>query len=145
MKTLNKTLAMAITGAMVAGIAFGAFAQDKASTEVSTARAHAMMAQGASTIAMAHTHLHHVINCLVGPGGQGFDANAGNPCKGQGNGAIPDSAGNSALHGKLQGALANAQAGLQANSLATVQSDAGKIAGALQAGSAQASSAGKTW
>ena len=145
MKTLNKTLAMAITGAMVAGIAFGAFAQDKASTEVSTARAHAMMAQGASTIAMAHTHLHHVINCLVGPGGQGFDANAGNPCKGQGNGAIPDSAGNSALHGKLQGALANAQAGLQANSLATVQSDAGKIAGALQAGAAQASSAGKTW
>jgi len=145
MKTLKKTLAMAITGAMAAGIAFGAFAQDNASTEVSTARAHAMMAQSANTVAMAHTHLHHVINCLVGPGGQGYDASAGTPCKGQGNGAIPDSAGNAAMHSKLQGALADAQAGLQANSLATVQSDAGKVAGALQAGPAQASSAGKTW
>lgn len=145
MKTLKKALALGVTGAMAAGVAFGAFAQDKASTEVSTARAHAMMAQSANTVAMAHTHLHHVINCLVGPGGQGYDASAGNPCKGQGNGAIPDSAGNSTLHGRLQGALADAQAGLQANALATVQSDAGKIASALQAGPAHASSAGKTW
>lgn len=145
MKTLKKTLAMGITGAMVAGIAFGAFAQDKASTEVSTARAHAMMAQSANTVAMAHTHLHHVINCLVGPSGQGYEASAGTPCNGQGNGAIPDSAGNSTMHGKLQSALADAQAGLQADSLATVHSDAGKAAAALQATPGHSSSAGKSW
>lgn len=145
MKMLKKTFAMGLTGAMAAGIAFAAFAHGNAQTEISTARAHAMMAQSANTVAMAHTHLHHVINCLVGPGGQGFDATAGTPCKGQGNGAIPDSAGNSALHGKLQGALADAQAGLEANSLASVHSQAGKVAAALQATPAQPSSAGNSW
>lgn len=35
-------------------------------------------------------HLHHVINCLVGPGGDGFDANEANPCKDQGAAGIPD-------------------------------------------------------
>jgi uncharacterized membrane protein len=35
-------------------------------------------------------HLHHVLNCAVGPDGMGFDAAAGNPCKGQGNGFLSD-------------------------------------------------------
>lgn len=145
MKTLKKTFAMGLKGAMAVGIAFAASAKGNATTEVSTAHAHALMAQNAKTVAMAHTHLHHVINCLVGPGGQGYEASAGTPCKGQGNGAIPDSAGNSALHGRLQSALADAQAGLQADSLATVHSDAGKAAAALRAAPGHSSSAGKSW
>ena len=40
---------------------------------------------------MAHKHLQHAVNCLVGPNGKGFDAAAGNPCGKAGNGAIPDS------------------------------------------------------
>ncbi|HJP97114.1 MAG TPA: hypothetical protein VJ862_01005 [Rhodanobacteraceae bacterium] len=145
MKTLKKMIAIGLAGAMALGIAFTASAEGNATTEVGTAQAHAMMAQSANTVAMAHTHLHHVINCLVGPNGQGYDAKAGTPCKGQGNGAIPDSMGNSALHANLQGALADAQAGLRADSLATVHSDAGKAATALQAGSAPSASAGKSW
>ena len=35
-------------------------------------------------------HLHHTLNCLVGPGGDGFDAKQMNPCAQAGNGAIPD-------------------------------------------------------
>ena len=35
-------------------------------------------------------HMHHVLNCLVGPNGKGFDESFGNPCNGQGQGAIPE-------------------------------------------------------
>ncbi|MGH8125764.1 MAG: hypothetical protein ACREPK_07950 [Rhodanobacteraceae bacterium] len=127
-----------ITGVLAGGLAFAAFAQaPSAKGEISTAHAHAMMAKSANTVAMSHTHLHHVINCLVGPRGQGFDAAAGDPCKGKGNGALPDSASNHALHGKLQSALHDAQAGLKSDSLATVQRDAGKAAAVLQATSTQ--------
>jgi hypothetical protein len=38
--------------------------------------AHAGMALGAADLKLVHTHLHHVINCLVGPSGKGFDAQA---------------------------------------------------------------------
>ena len=34
---------------------------------------------------IVYAHLHHTINCLVGPGGKTFDARALNPCKDLGN------------------------------------------------------------
>ena len=129
---MKKLLAIGIAGALATGLSLAAFARGSATNEVSTAHAHAMMAQSASTLAMAHTHLHHVVNCLVGTKGEGFDGKAGDPCKGQGNGAIPDSASNAALHAKLQTALSEAQAGLKSDSLASVHQDAGKIAATLQ-------------
>jgi hypothetical protein len=91
-----------------------------------------LLAQSATSVAMAHTHLHHVINCLVGPNGNGFDASAGTPCKGQGDGAIPDTASDHALQAKLESALTVAQAGLKSESLAAVQQAAGKAATGLQ-------------
>jgi hypothetical protein len=45
------------------------------------------------------------------------------------------------LHGKLQSALADAQAGLESDSLAAVQGDAGKAAATLQPASGAPSSA----
>lgn len=128
---MKKLLAIGITAALATGVACAAFAQG-ATNEASIAHAHALMAQNAKTVAMAHAHLHHVINCLVGPKGTGFDAKAANPCKGQGNGAIPDAAGNAALQGSLKAAVADAQAGLKAESLAAIQMDAGKAATGLQ-------------
>ena len=130
---MSKFTATCIAGALAAGLSIGAMAQGSATTEVSTAHAHALMAQGATTLGQVQTHLHHVINCLVGPGGAGFDASAGTPCTGQGNGAITDAASDTALAGKLQGALAAAQGGLEATSLATAQADAAKVAAALEA------------
>ena len=62
-----------------------------AGAEISTAAAHAGMAAGAEDPQMVKAHLHHVLNCLEGPNGADFSAAAGNPCKAQGNGAIPDS------------------------------------------------------
>ena len=138
---MNKLLAAGVATALASGLAFGAVAQTpSASNEVATAHAHALMAASADTVEIGHAHLHHVINCLVGPKGSGFDAAAGEPCKGQGNGAIPDSKGNAALKGKLESALAAAEAGLQATDLDTIHSDGNKAADALKAGSAPASS-----
>ncbi|TAN07952.1 MAG: hypothetical protein EPN36_00955 [Rhodanobacteraceae bacterium] len=129
---MKKLLAMGIAGALATGLSLAAFAQGGATNEVSTAHAHALMAQSATSLTTAHAHLHHVVNCLVGPKGAGFDAKAEDPCKGQGNGAIPDSASNEALHSKLQTALGEAQAGLKSDSLASVHQDASKVAATLQ-------------
>lgn len=145
MKMMKRILVTGMTGALAAGLAFTAFAQGDAKTQVSTAHVHALMAGSATTLDLAHAHLHHVINCLVGPKGEGFDATAENPCKGQGNGAIPDSAGNSALHSKLESALGDAQAGLKADTLAAAQSDAGKTAAALGDTPVQKASGGYHW
>jgi hypothetical protein len=62
-----------------------------AKAEITTARVHAGFAASAPDLATAQKHLHHVMNCLAGPSAPEFDASAGNPCKDQGMGAIPDS------------------------------------------------------
>lgn len=79
---------------VVAGLtAFGAapaMAGD-AKQQVATAAAHAGMAAAAAEDKMVKGHLQHVVNCLVGPAGEGFDAAQANPCKDQGFGALQDS------------------------------------------------------
>jgi hypothetical protein len=144
---MKKLLAIGIAGALTAGLSLAAFAQGNSANEVGTAHAHALMAQNAKTLAEARAHLQHVINCLVGPKGTGFDSTAEDPCKGQGNGAIPDSTSNQALRSKLQTALSDAQAGLKSDSLAGVHQNAGKVAATLQdTGSpAQKASGGYSW
>lgn len=144
---MKKLLVTGLAGMLAAGFAVAAFAQTGAKTEISTAHAHALMAQGAATVDMSHTHLHHVINCLVGPNGKGFDASAGNPCKDQGHGAIPDSASDKAVHGKLEKALAGAQAGLKSDSLAGAQQAGAKVAATLQdiGSPAKKASGGYSW
>jgi hypothetical protein len=84
--------------------------------EAATAATHAGFAAQAATIEQAHMHLHHTVNCLVGPKGQGFDINEANPCQKLGDGAIPDTA-DSTIKAKLTTALAKAEAGLKSNDL----------------------------
>lgn len=67
---------------------------------ISTAATHAGMAASGTDVAGVRRHLHHVLNCLVGPEGQGFDAAPGNPCANAG-GAIPQTA-DAAVKEKLQ-------------------------------------------
>jgi hypothetical protein len=93
--------------------------------QIATAEQHAGYAHAATDLKMVQTHLHHTINCLVGPKGKGFDAKALNPCKDLGNGAIPDS--DSAERKKLQEPLDKARAGLKAKELTTAQKDAGEV------------------
>lgn len=142
---MKKLLAFTAAIVLACGFSLAASAQSDASTEISTAHAHALMAHGATSLDMAHTHLHHVINCLVGPKGTGFDAAAGDPCKSQGNGAIPDSASNAALDSKLKTALAQAEAGLKTTDLAAAHKDAAKIAATLQSTPTQKKMGGYSW
>lgn len=143
---MKKLLVVGFAAVLACAFALPAFAQThSAKKEIATAHAHALMAEHASSVKMAHTHLHHVINCLVGPNGAAFDSAAGDPCKGQGSGALADSKGDHALHGKLKKALSDAQAGLKSDSLTKVHKDAAKAAAALKATPTQKASGGYSW
>jgi hypothetical protein len=91
--------------------------------EVSTAATHAGLAAKAADMKATQMHLQHVVNCLVGPKGKGFDATPGNQCKDQGNGAIPDTK-DKKQKASLTQALAKANAGLKAKDMAAAQKDA---------------------
>ena len=95
-------------------------------------RAHASMALGAADLKTAHMHLQHVVNCLVGVEGKGFDAKAGNPCKDEGQGAMVDANVDVATEAKLRSALAEARHGLQATTLESAHADAQKSMTTLQ-------------
>jgi len=94
-----------------------------ANAEITNAALHAGFAAQASDIAGVHSHLHHTVNCLVGPGGAGFDSKELNPCANSGGGAIPDST-SASMKQALQAALAKADSGIAATDLATAQKDA---------------------
>ena len=114
----------------VALLATPAFAD--LATELSTAQTHAGMASTQTDIMMAHKHLQHAVNCLVGPSGAGFDAAAGNPCGKAGAGAIPDSI-DAAQKAKLTKIAADAKAGVGNADLAASQASAKATADAIAA------------
>jgi hypothetical protein len=94
--------------------------------EVTQALIHANYGATASSIEIVHEHLHHIINCLVGPKGQGFEAKWGNPCHGMGDGAIPD-ARDAAQKNLLEEVVKHADAGLQTDNLVLAK-DAARVA-----------------
>jgi hypothetical protein len=62
-------------------------AVEKIATQI-TARSASRNVQNIEDV---HQRMQSAINCLVGPKGEGFDANVPNPCAASGNGLIPDS------------------------------------------------------
>ena len=122
---------------LIAGLAGGALlvsttAFADLAGEFTTAQTHAGLAAKAGDVNMVHMHLHHALNCLVGPGGTGFDAAQANPCGNAGKGIIPDSM-DAAQKTKLQAAVADAQRGIAATDLATAQAAANETAAAIGA------------
>jgi len=115
----------------VLGAAFAA--TPDGSKEVSTALAHAEMAVAAKDLKTVDMHLHHVVNCIVGPKGRGFDASAGDPCKDMGDGALNDSTMDKALHAKLEGVLHEADRGLKDKSYDGAKKVAEAVADRLKA------------
>jgi hypothetical protein len=105
-----------------------------AAREVATAIEHAHFAEAAPSVAVTHLHLHHVINCLVGLHGRGFDAAAGDPCKGMGNGALNDSPRTSEMYGLILNALAMARRGIAAHKLPAAHKAASEVIEILQSG-----------
>src|ERR1700749_2786788 len=61
-----------------------------AHSEIVTADEHAGYSAIATNMGDVQAHLHHALNCLVGPGGNGVDATQMNTCARSGPGAIPD-------------------------------------------------------
>ena len=114
-----------------AAFIFSAQAAD-VGAEIVNARTHAGLAVKADNLAGVHMHLQHTINCLVGPGGDGFDPKAMNPCANSGAGAIPDTA-DPTRKNLLEAAAERARAGLAAADIATAQTDATDTAALLAA------------
>ena|SRR5437868_925977 len=104
-------------------IAGTAFAAVSLTAEISNARTHANNAANAPTIDAVHMHMHHALNCLVGPKGEGFDAAQMNPCTNAGNGAIPDQT-DAAKKAKLESAKATLMKGLTVTDVKAAQADA---------------------
>jgi len=118
---------------IAAGLAFSAPAIADASSETVTAATHAELAAGAGDIEGVHMHLHHSLNCLVGPGGDGFDAKVLNPCAQSGLGAIPDTS-DATKKSSLEAAADNARAGLASNNVKEARRDASAAASLLKPG-----------
>ncbi len=100
-------------------------------TQASAAASHAGYAAKAADIKMAHMHLHHVVNCLVGPEGEGFDTNEANPCAAMGSGAIPDAT-DPIVKEKLMDALNMANMGLATDDLSKAHKQASQTEMALK-------------
>lgn len=103
-------------------LATTAFAADLGS-EITNAQTHAGLAAKAANLDGVHMHLHHALNCVVGPAGEGFDAKQMNPCAQSGNGAIPDST-DAAKKAKLETAKTQLMQGIAATDLKAAQAAA---------------------
>lgn len=127
-----RSIALAAALAAPAVVLFStmSFAAD-ASKEVSTAAAHAGMGASATVLDTVHAHLHHTVNCLVGPKGAGYDPKQADPCKGMGAGAIPDTA-DVAKKKALEDAVAKANAGIAASDLTAAKKAAADTEAALK-------------
>ena len=120
--TMLGALALACTWLSAIGVR-PASADADVNKEVSTAAQHAGFAASAKDMKTTQMHLHHVVNCLVGPQGEGFDASFGNPCNGQGSGTISDTV-DSAKKASLQQALQQTLDGLKQSDMAAAQKNA---------------------
>ena len=121
MKALSVAV-LAGASLLIAGSAFAA----SLSAEIANAKTHANNAANAGTIDAVHMHMHHAINCLAGPKGEGYDASQMNPCANAGDGAIPDQT-DAAKKAKLESAKATLIKGLALTDLKAAQ-DSAKMA-----------------
>lgn len=130
---MRNLIKYAALSALPLGLAmFPLQAMANAATEITTAATHADLASQAADVGMVHSHLHHTLNCLVGPGGTGFDAAEVNPCKNNGNGAIPDTK-KATRKASLEKAADSARAGIAEADLAKAQKTASDTAAMLKA------------
>src|ERR1044071_3824600 len=99
---------MIAIAAVIGGLlTFPIAAYADAKSEIATAAQHAGLAAAAADLLQTHVHLHHALNCLVGPLDADFDKANMNPCAQQGKGAFPDES-DADIKTKLQGAMSAA-------------------------------------
>jgi hypothetical protein len=126
------------TGTLALCLTLGAAAltQEALDTQLETAVQHAGFSMNADEHAAAQRHLGHVLNCIAGEGGEGFDGSWGHPCAGQGAGIWSDveaHAESAAAMLLVRSAHALAMEGVQAESLAEVRAAASGVRALLMA------------
>ena len=124
---------MITIAALISGLlTFPMAAYADAKSEIATAAQHAGLAAAAPNLAQTHTHLHHAMNCLVGPKDADFDRANMNPCAQQGNGAFPDES-DQDVKTKLQNAMSAAADGIASSDEATAKKNAATVQTLLNA------------
>ena len=86
---------------------------------VMAAATHAGLASKAGDLHGVQMHLHHVLNCLVGPDGKGFDKAEANPCA-QAGAAIPQAPNADTMH-RLEMVADGVRKGLATDDLSTAR------------------------
>ena len=73
---MKKTIAASLSGLAIAGLLLPTAASAGIGEELTIAQTHSLLAfrSGGRGVGGAKTHLQHVLNCLVGPGGEGYNA-----------------------------------------------------------------------
>ena len=129
----NLFAGVALGAALALSLAMPASAADpQPDKEIAAAAQHAGFAAGSPDIAGVHSHLHHAVNCLVGPEGEAFAPKELNPCKAIGNGAIPDTE-DADTKAALEAALETALAGIAEEDLGKAKTHAIETQEALDA------------
>jgi hypothetical protein len=122
------TIVAVISGLLTFPIA----AHADAKSEIATAAQHAGLAAAAPDLPQTRMHLHHALNCLVGPQDADFDKTNTNPCAQQGKGAFPDE-GDPEIKTKLQNAMSAAADGIASRDEATAKKNAATVKTLLDA------------
>jgi hypothetical protein len=137
----TRLIAVAVTAALTATAFMGCPAFAGIGEELTIAQTHALLAfrtggRGERGIATAQTHLHHVINCLVGPGGAGYDVTPPlmDPCAADksNKGALNDAT-SADQKQKIQSAIDLARASLAITDNARLQEQTTALADAIGA------------
>ena len=126
---LNRIAVAAVIGAL---FIFPIAAYADAKSEIATAAQHAGFAAAAPNLLQTHMHLHHALNCLVGPQDGDFDKTNMNPCAQKGKGAFPDES-DAEIKAKLQSAMSAAEDGIASNDEAIAKKDAATVETLLNA------------
>ena len=89
-KAVFGLVGLGVVTSLMFGVPASRAAEMGMAEELKTTITHAGFAEKYDTMKEVGTHLHHVVNCIVGEGDPLFDKAAGNPCQGQGKGIMPD-------------------------------------------------------
>lgn len=89
-RALFSVLGFGVVVSLMFGVPASRAAEMGMAEELKTAITHAGFAEKYDSMKEVGTHLHHVVNCLVGESDPMYDKAAGNPCQGQGKGIMPD-------------------------------------------------------
>ncbi|HEX7325028.1 MAG TPA: hypothetical protein VF292_06715 [Rhodanobacteraceae bacterium] len=134
---MQRSVVVILAVALGCGVSLGAYAAGNASREVATALIHANVAAKVDALSGVHLHLHHVLNCVLGPHSKEYSAAAeavsANPCKGLGDGALPDAAHDTLAQRELRNAAHAAERGVASSNLAVAHREARTVVAALDA------------